>query len=334
MQRNKELLLCIEIKVQNLSNKELFKKFSLENEEQLPFCMKYSWWNEVVVDDWDVAVVANQTQVIAIWPYFMRKKGPWKMLSNPHFTPYCGPFIHYPEAQKNEKRISFEHKVYQQLIDQLPTFSEFIQNFQLDFKNALTFIWSDFTVKQRYTYLLDLNQPEEAIWSGFRENIRRQIRKAEKILKVVEHHEASIIETTLIGSYNAKKTNYPGFSSQLFERIAEYTKAHETGMQLKAVDDNNVVHANLSLVWDTSNAYYLIGGAAEAFKNSGALSLLMWQAIKTAKENGKQVFNFEGSIIPAIEKYLRGFGGELRSYVNVSKNNSKSLKLAKQLKGT
>lgn len=317
-----------------MSNKELFKKFSLENEDQLPFCMKYSWWNEVVEDEWDVAIVANQSQVIAIWPYFMRSKGPWKMLTNPHFTPYCGPFICYPEAQKNVKRISFEHKIHQQLIDQLPPFSEFVQNFQLDFQNALAFIWNDFTVKQRFTYLLDLSQDEETIWSGLRENIRRQIRKAEKTLKVEEHNDPSNIESTLIGSYHGQKANYPGYPSTLFKKIANYAEKHEAGVLLKAVDDQKNVHANLTLVWDSGNAYYLIGGAAADFKNSGALSLLMWHAIKRAKEKGKKVFNFEGSVIPAIEKYLRGFGGELASYSSISKNNSKTLRIAKQLKGS
>ena len=317
-----------------MTNKELFQKFSDENQDRMPFSMKFSWWNEVVLTDWEVAVVANQSQVIAVWPYFVRKKGPWKMLSNPHFTPYCGPIINYPEGQKTDKRISFEHKIHQQLINQLPHFSELRQNLPLNCKNSLAFIWNDFTVQNRFTYLLDLTQTEDSIWNNFRENIRRQIRKAEKTLKVNIHEDYSLIESTLKGSYHGQKSPYPGYESSLFERIAIYLKKHSTGKLFKAVDEENNVHSNLTLVWDNTSAYYLIGGADAAFKNSGALSLLMWQAIKEAKKEGKQFFNFEGSIIPSIEKYFRGFGGELSSYSNVSKHNSTSLRIAKHLKGS
>lgn len=316
-----------------MSNKELFKKFTEENKQHLPFSMKYSWWNEVVKDNWEVSIVANQTQVIAIWPYFCRKKGPWKLLTNPHFTPYCGPFLNYPEGQKTEKRISFEHKVHQQLIDSLPRFSELSQNFNFSCTNTLAFIWGNFSVQNRFTYLLDLHQSEEAIWTNFRESTRRQIRKAEKSLVVELHESSTLIESTLKGSYYGQKTSYPEYDADLFRRITAYLKNYETGIHLKAIDREKKVHASLTLVWDESTAYYLIGGANAENKNSGALSLLMWEAIKISKKQGKRVFNFEGSIIPAIEKYLRGFGGELSPYFNVSKSNSAALHLAKRLKG-
>ncbi len=316
-----------------MKTKALFEEFSRQQPNLLPFCMSYDWWNEVIQEHWDVAVVANGKQVLAIWPYFIRKKGPWKLISNAYFTPYGGPIYLYPEGQKNDSKISFEHKMNQELIAQLPEFAELNQHFHLNFKNALAFIWKGFEVQQRYTYLLDLNQIKETIWSGFRENCRREIRKADKSLSISENNDFSLLENLLSESFQSQGEKNSGVPKEYFERIMAYVLKHKCGKSWKAVDANNEIYASILCIWDHQTAYYLIGGASTKHKNSGAMSLLLWHAIQFSMEIGKVKFNFEGSTIPAIERYLRGFGGELQSYSRISKKASTSFSLAKKLKG-
>jgi hypothetical protein len=45
----------------------------------------------------------------------------------------------------------------------------------------------------------------------------------------------------------------------------------------------------------------------------------MWSAIKVAKSKGVKTFDFEGSMIPGVEKFFRGFGGELTTYFAIQK---------------
>ena len=45
----------------------------------------------------------------------------------------------------------------------------------------------------------------------------------------------------------------------------------------------------------------------------------MIESIRHAKELGLKTFDFEGSVIPAIERYFRGFGGKLTPYYRVNK---------------
>ena len=315
-----------------MDKKNLFKKFSEDHKATLPYCLSYDWWNEVVVNDWDVLILSNESQVTAVWPYYIRKKGPWKLLTNPHFTPYCGPFLNYPEGQKKAKRISFEHNTHQQLIDLLPSFSEFSQNINLACSNTLAFLWNGFEDSKRYTYVLNLKDSEAVLWDNLRENTRRQIRKAEKTISVETHQNAKLVEDTLKESFIGQDTSYPEIESAYFERINNYLEKHKSGCFYQAIDQENSVHASLCLVWDQEMAYYLIGGSMNSFKSTGALSLLLWHAIKESKKMGKLHFNFEGSMIPSIEKYFRGFGGELTPYSNISKKKSKSLKIVKQFK--
>ncbi|KAA3649506.1 MAG: GNAT family N-acetyltransferase [Bacteroidetes bacterium] len=315
-----------------MNKKELFQKFSLENEAVIPFSLHFNWWNEVVQNNWDVAVVSNDNQVFAVWPYFIRKKGIWNLITQPHFTPYSGIYIRYPEGQKVDTKIAFEKKLIEELITQLPDFSEWKQNFHLEFKNSLPLIWNGFEDQKRFTYILPLTESIESIFLNFRDNIKKQIRKAEKFLIINEAEDSKKLKQAFESSFEAQNLNSPIDDSMIFQRIYEYIKKHQLGKVWNVMDQEGNLHAAMCLVWDQHQAYYLIGGAMKEFKNSGAMSLLMWHAIQNAKTKQKNKFNFEGSSIEAIEKYLRGFGGELTPFTCIYKSNSSSLQLAKKIK--
>jgi hypothetical protein len=76
--------------------------------------------------------------------------------------------------------------------------------------------------------------------------------------------------------------------------------------------------AGVYIVHDAHTAYYLMGGYSKN-AHHGAGALAMWHAILKAKEMGLEVFDFEGSIIPAIERYFRGFGGKLTPIFSIHK---------------
>lgn len=307
--------------------KQLFQEFSEKHEAQLPFSLQYKWWNEVVKYSWDVAILLNRDMVYGIMPYFIRKKGPWVFIANAHFTPYTGPFLIYPEGQKTASRIAFEHKAHQDLVAQLPPFSEFSQNFHLGFQNALTFQWNGFTETNRYTYLLPLEKSEDDLWKGLRENTRRQIKKAKKTINYSTSEDPKLLQKLLSDSFENK------IESSYFERLVVFIDKYKCGKMWKA-DEGKETHSILFCMWDSTSAYYLIGGNASAHKNSGAMSLLTWEAIKYCKSINLPIFNFEGSSVASIEKYFRGFGGELVSFRRIEKKNSTSLQVAKKLKGS
>jgi hypothetical protein len=313
--------------MENLKAKELFKEFSDQHAEKLPFSLQFNWWNEVVLDSWDVAILNNGEQTYAIMPYFIRNKGPWSFISNAHFTPYGGPFLIYPKGQKTTTRIAFEHRAYRELIEQLPSFSEYSQNFHLDFNNALAFQWAGFTETNRYTYILSLVQEEKALCSGLRENNRKQIKKAGKTIQISETSDALLLQNILNQSIENK------IELDYFQRMIAFVEKYNCGIVWKATEGEDV-HAVLLGIFDSKSAYYLLGGNAQEFKNSGAMSLLTWKALLHFKQLGIKQFNFEGSSVAAVEKYFRGFGGDLVSFKRLEKHNSKSLEVAKKLKGS
>lgn len=315
-----------------MTNKEHYKHFSKQYEDKLPYSLQFNWWNEVVKNSWDVAVVSKGNQVQGIWPYFIRKKGPWQVIAPTYFTPYCGPFLIYPEDQKPSTKVSYENKVHQALIEQLPKVAEIEQHFQLNFSNGLAFAWNGFQESVGYTYLLDLSASKEELWDNLRENIRRQIKKAEKTISIKREYNVSLTEQLLKSTYESQGSDYPIGDDQFISRMVSYLERRTSGEVLIATSGEQT-HAVLVSVQDALSAYYLIGASDPKHKNSGAMSLLMWESILAAKQTGCLHFNFEGSVIPSIEKFLRAFGGKLTTFRKIYKRNSKSLGIAQRIRG-
>jgi hypothetical protein len=72
------------------------------------------------------------------------------------------------------------------------------------------------------------------------------------------------------------------------------------------------------LVWDRKRAYYLAGGGDPTLRTSGATALLLWKMMQFASGRSA-VFDFEGSQIPAVERFFRAFGASQVWYHEISK---------------
>ncbi len=73
------------------------------------------------------------------------------------------------------------------------------------------------------------------------------------------------------------------------------------------------------IVWDDRRAYYLVGGYDDAADSANATALAMWSAVRfTSEVLHLPVFDFEGSMVPAVERFFRKFGGALLPTYTVS----------------
>jgi CelD/BcsL family acetyltransferase involved in cellulose biosynthesis len=78
-------------------------------------------------------------------------------------------------------------------------------------------------------------------------------------------------------------------------------------LKLTAVDAAGRIHAGLYLVWDAGAAHGLILAGDPELRQSGAGSLLMWEAIRRAAAVTRS-FDFGGSMIESVETFFRNFG--------------------------
>lgn len=307
------------------SNKEKYKKIC-EEQDSIPIFLRYDWYNNMMFNsnEWDVVIEEEGGNIIGFIPYYIIKKVNFKIIVPPALTPYQGVWLNYPQNQKYTNRLSFEKKTITALIGKLPKVDSFKQKFFPDYTNWLPFYWKGFNQTTRYTYVINNLSNIENLFSEFRENIRREIRKAEKLMNIQVLKSVDELYALKVETYKEKKETYP-VSMELLSKVYSYCEKNNCGEILVAKDTENNIHSIVLYVWDKHSAYYLHGVTNTKFKTSGSMSLLLFEAIKRSSTKTK-AFNFEGSMIEPIERYFRAFGGEQTSYFEISKTTSKMLK--------
>jgi len=288
-----------------------------DNESRIPIFSSYWWLDAVCGDDnWDVVLLKRNDEIIASMPYFFRNET-MKLIMMPKFTPKLGPWLKYPPCQKYTSKLSFEKTVLNELIKKLPKFNIFIQNFDYSFHNILPFYWNDFDSKVGFTYIIEDLTDLDKVYSNFSSNLRRNIRKAKELVDLEDSDSLEDLFTTINLTYKRQNKKNP-VNYSLFKKIDSICKTKNCRKIFLARDADNKLHAGIYLIWDENSAYYLIGGGDPVHRNSGAMSYLMWEAIKHASLVTLK-FDFEGSSIHSIERFFSSFGAIQKTYFQVYK---------------
>lgn len=305
--------------------KELYRQWAAKH--PLPLFHRPEWLDAVC--QWEAVVYQKGNDVWGLWPLPIAEQAGLKRITQPYLSPYLGPVVFYPEGQKNASRIAHEKQVLGELIKLLPNYASLDVKCAPALTNGLPFLWVGINQTTRYTYILDNLTDTAATFADFKDNVRREVRKAEKQLSISSASSINALFELKKASYQAKKQSLP-FGLPFVEGIYKTATTHNWGQVLEARDGQNQLHASILLVWDNETMYYLLGAADPQHNNSGAMSLLLWQGIQLATEKGL-AFNFEGSMIPAIERFFSAFGGNLTPYHHITHERSKLLKLKKLL---
>jgi hypothetical protein len=265
-------------------------------------------------NQWDVIIIEKNNEIIASMPYYYLDND----IQMPRLTQNMGPFIKNAEL-KTDKILTIEKEICNQLISNLPEFKNFHQNFSPKITNWLPFYWKGFKQTTRYTYVLENIKNKDVIYKNFRENLKRDIKKASKNLKIRTDLPIEVIFDLLNKTFERQNipNPYPFSSLKLLDQKAQ---SNNQILKIFALDEQNNVHSAVLIVWDRERAYYLISGSDPDFRGSGANSLLIWESIKFCSEF-IDIFDFEGSMIEPIEHFVRGFGATQVPYFSVTKNN-------------
>jgi lipid II:glycine glycyltransferase (peptidoglycan interpeptide bridge formation enzyme) len=167
---------------------------------------------------------------------------------------------------------------------------------------------------------------EKKLWSGLRENIRTDIKKAQGRFGVKVQTNYHIDDFLRLNALTYARQNMKAPDSpDIIRRLDDACNQHQARRIFIAEDAEGKHHAGVFLVWDKCSAYYLMGGSDPVLRNSGAISLCLWEAIKFASTVTKS-FDFEGSMIEPIERFFRAFGAEQTPFFTISNTPSKLLR--------
>lgn len=233
------------------------------------------------------------------------------------FTPTCGPFLavksQHPVAVLEERR-----KALDCLVQFLRARRPALCMLPLDQRitDALPFFWDRYKVIPHYTYLLDLTPAPEQLLRNLSAERRKNISKAQRDgLQVRQTTDMRVVLELVLATFarQQKSLDRAGLEGILFR----YANPENSFAFVTYRDDQPI--AACFVVHGGTTAYYLLGGYRAEERHHGAGAAAMFAAIRHAQALGLKTFDFEGSVIPEIERYFRGFGGQLTPYLTVNK---------------
>lgn len=250
---------------------------------------------------------------------YEKKTGFCKVQLNPPFTPFIGPFF-LEKSQTQFKIQSFRKQFLQLMADKLSEQKTCLQIFSLDrhIVNTMPFLWKKFEIWPRYTYRIDLKQSSEEILSAMSDSRRNDITRAEK--DGIECKSASNPNIVFEVVFKTSQRKNLKKDIALKKQIIETYAAKPNSISYISYNADKPI-ATVFCVHDDKTAYYMFSGYDKQEKHHGAGALAIWQCILEAKRRGLKYFDFDGSIVPDLEKYFRGFGGEIVPFYRICKLN-------------
>lgn len=227
--------------------------------------------------------------------------------------------LFYKNSAKNySKHIGEEKKLMQLLLNffnELP-YHIITLYFPTEFRDMQPFIWNKYKVIPSYTYIINLSNSIEEIEGKFSPERRNDIKKAIKDGVVCKHeHKPEIVKQLVLNTFSRKQKI---IDSRLFDKLLfEFADSNNSVTYISYLNDRPI--AAVFCIYDNSKIYYILGGYDNSYKHQGAGAIAVYSAIKYAKEIGIKHFDFEGSMLPEVEKYFRGFGGNLTPYYSINK---------------
>jgi hypothetical protein len=317
------------MEVISLTNKQRYSQFCSEHPD-IPIFSQPWWLDAVCPDQWDVILIEKNNRIIASFPYYITKiKNIFTHIGMPPLTQKLGPYIVYDVNKLESKKISYEHTIYNEIIDELPKYDSFLVNFDWKYKNWLPFYWKNFRQTTRYTYILDGITDHDAIMQKYSKGKKQPIQKAKKILTFKCDLTKDMFYSYFINVVQ-ERNEVIGFSEDLFSHLYDALYSHEMGRTFYCVDEDNNIHAINMIAWDKECAYYLMAMRKKEYNTSGGTEFLVDETIKYVSQFVKR-FDFEGSMIKGVEESYRHYGSYQTEYYQISKINNPILVMYRAL---
>jgi lipid II:glycine glycyltransferase (peptidoglycan interpeptide bridge formation enzyme) len=258
----------------------------------------------------------NQELIGCFYVYKSSKLG-LSYIVNPPFSPNNA-LIFINPAEGRSNRISFEKSIHSNIAEWFKKQNAklCVSSFPYEFSDMQEYFWREFKVIPHYTYRLSLRFSEKDLFLNMSAEKRKSIRKAEKdnITARLENNAETIINLVKKTFHRKNKR----FNLNLASKIITSFLSNGKGYAFVSSHNGKDISCNFC-IHDKHTAFYLFGGYDAESKHHGAGVLSMWECIKHAKKLNLSVYDFEGSMLPEVEKYFRDFGGDLIPYFTINK---------------
>ncbi len=266
-----------------------------------------------------MGIFDDNNRIFGTFNIYLQKKYFIKYYRTPFFSPTIA--LYFENAASNPAKIMSENKkimeMLAQYIDKLP-YNILSISLPLQYVDMQNFIWKKFKVSPSYTYTIDLKQDIKTIENNFAPERRNDIKKALKDqIECQLCTDYKIVKDIILKTFSRK---HKQIDIDYINKILFEFASPQNSFAFVSFKDKTAIAAAFC-IFDTNKTYYILGGYDNTNKHKGAGAIAIFEAIKYAKNLNIPVFDFEGSMLQEVERYFRGFGGEIKPYYSINKAN-------------
>jgi len=264
----------------------------------------HSWYLDIVCPKWEALIEDDYKSVM---PLTGNKKYGIHYLYPPYFAQQLGVF----------SRENISQNVVEKFLNSIPSHYKFIE-VHLNTHNAFTF--TGFQIKKNINIELSLNSSYETLYKSFSEDIKRNIKKAKKN-KIELKKNISPAEIIRIFRKNTGKKisnlSEKNYKTLLLLINTCLDKGHA---EVWGAFSENKLCAGVGWLIKNNRAVFLFSATDTTAKKTGAMHSIINSFIQ--ENAGKDmILDFEGSNIPGLARFYKGFGSKEYVYLQVRKNN-------------
>ena len=248
-------------------------------------------WDGLVVDDYRVVLPLPRLRRYRLLPVYIR----------PPFTQQIGPFGSLRDGDLRA------------MLGRVPT--RFQVSLPLRPWIDRDEVPSDFSVRKRVNFVLDLSPPFETVRRGFQKRMRQYLNQDTDMEDhVVSREEVIELCRTQLGD----KGGIRGFHWQRLSAIIDACQARSLG-ECRGMSENGTLLCVGFYPHLAGRAFNLAAASTQAgFERRAMIHLLARKMQQMSGEPGA-AFDFEGSELPGVREFFSRFGGKDEGYFVVEK---------------
>jgi hypothetical protein len=263
----------------------------------------YSWYLNELAPNWH-GLVLNDYE--AVMPLTGNRKLFIHYLYQPFFTQQLGIFYKDRETHKN----------LADFIDAIPHRYRFV-DINLNDQNEIT--GSHYKIRKRKNFVLNLHHTYEQLHHHFDEHCKRNIKKSRKHIQNIQPLDPALA-VAFYQKYKALNTsNVLASDYEMLLKILLIAMEKQLLICRGVYTEQQELIAVGVFLSHSGRIIYLLGGASEHGREKRSMYTLFDDLIMQFS-NHALLLDFEGSEIPGIARFFKGFGAEKKPYYKLHIN--------------
>lgn len=269
-----------------------------------PLIYAQSWYLDLISSGWDALISGDYAFVM---PLNIKHKLGMSLLQQPTYGQQQGIFPETDRETDRDIQNAFLTVIRQQF--------KYV-SIQLNARHSEPFP-EGFMVQVRENYILNLSPSNAELKNNYSKHTRRQIKKADDNKVIIVKGLPASAYFDLKISASKSKLHQP--SMQSLKRIIEYGQSKGNGEIYAAYNEQNILCSEAFFIFAGERVTYLNAVSTLEGKNSNAMHKIVDQFIQ--EHSGSPLtLDFEGSVIPGIARFYKGFGAEPEKYYSLKSN--------------